>query len=128
MRVGKRLERFAGDVQGGADGHLLLLVLHGGQRVCEIRALDVLHDEEEIFPGAAQIQHLDDVGVGQRDGQLGLGDEADDEACVARQHREDALDGHRLVKAVLPLDAGAEDFPHSPRGDPLQQVVTLQLL
>ena len=91
--------------------------------VLEIFAFHELHRDVVGLVDLAQVEDLDDVRVRQRGHHLGLFDEHLDELLVARQVREDPLDGDHLLEAFDPLALGAEDLGHPAGRDLLQEGV-----
>ena len=92
----------------------------------EVEAVDELHRDEQRLADPAEVEHLDDVGVGQPDRDLGLGDEPRGELGVARQLGQDPLDRERLLEAVGAVGLGQEHLRHAADRDAVQDVVAFE--
>src|SRR6185437_6776611 len=125
--VGEALADAPGDVDGRLDrdgpGELARVVHHRLQ----IRAVDVLHDDEVRPVTDADVEDADDVGMREVRGEARLVEEHGDELLFLAELRQDALDRDLLSEA---LDAGAlgdEDLRHAAGRQALEDAVTLLL-
>ena len=72
----------------------------------------------------AQIEHLHQVAVIQRRGDVRLVDQHADEVGIGGQRRQDALQHHGLLKALGPALEGQEDLRHPAVGELPQHAVS----
>ena len=103
------------------DVHALLR--GDAQQAQRVEAVDVLERGEVLAAHLAEVEHLDDLRVGQLRGQLRLVDEHRDEVRVGRQVRQDPLDDQDLLEAVRRADLGAKHLGHAADGQPFEQRV-----
>ena len=115
------LAHLHGHVHGRAHGQAADGTL---EEAAEVEPVHVLHGDVQRARVAPEVEDLHDVRVRELDGELGLGDEAMLELGVARQVRQDALDGERLLEAVRAVRLGAEDLGHAAHGDAFEEIVT----
>ena len=73
--------------------------------------------------GLAEVEHLDDVGVRQAHGELGLVDEHVHEVLAERELRQDALDDEDLLEALDAVALGLEDLRHPALPEAFEQAV-----
>ena len=126
VREVERADDLDRDVERRGQRHRAALVLELAEHRGEVEAVDVLHRDEQRLADAAEVEHLDDVGVGQPDGDLGLGDEPGGELRIARQLGEDPLDRERLLEAVGAVRLGQEDLRHAADRDAVEDVIALE--
>ena len=91
----------------------------------EVAALDALHREEHLGPGAPEVEHRHDVLVGERHRQPRLAHEQIEEARIARALGADALDHQHLLDAGRPAPRD-EDLGHAAARERAQQLVPAQ--
>src|SRR6185437_1792258 len=125
--VGEALADAPCDVDGRLDrdgtGELARVVHHR----LEIRAVDVLHDDEVRPVADADVEDADDVGMREVRGEARLVEEHGDELLFLAELRQDALDRDLLAEA---LDAGAlgdEHLRHAAGCQALEDAVSLLL-
>jgi hypothetical protein len=109
VRVLEALERLDRDVQRRVQRQARL-----GQpleQTREVHAVDVLHDEHVVLAEHAEVEHLHDARVAQRERRARLLHEQRHAPAVAA--REDALDGHLLRDAVGADGLGEEHLAHA---------------
>jgi hypothetical protein len=106
---------------GSGNGHALApgALEQGGQ----VQAGHVLHRDEVGVLGVAQVEHLHDVRVRERDRDLGLVDEHLHELGVRRVLGQDALDDQHLLEAGHSVALGAVHLGHAAARDALEQLV-----
>ena len=92
----------------------------------QVGAGDVLHREVGIVLDLAQLEHLHDVRVRERDRQLGFVDEHLHEAGVSREIGQDALDDEALFEALEADAARQEHFGHAALCEGLKQLVATE--
>src|SRR3954467_5747192 len=100
MREVERADDLDRDVEGGRQRDLEASVLESAQQRGEIEAVDVLHGDEQRLADASKVEDLNDVGVGQAHGDLGLGNEPFGKLWIAGELGEDALDRDLLLEPV----------------------------
>jgi len=100
-----------------------------GARTAELRervAVDVLHDEVEHVVLLAQVDDARDVEVLDPGRDARFVEEHLPEAVVGRVLRQDRLDGHELLEAVLSTLARDPDAGHAAFGQGAEQLVTVE--
>jgi hypothetical protein len=85
--------------------------------------VDVLHGDEVAALGFAEVENLDQVGMVQLRGELGLTEKHLDELGVLRQVGKNPLDDELLLEAHRPGGLGEENLRHSAGGELAQQLV-----
>ena len=63
MREVERAHDLDRDVERRRQQQQALLVLELAEQLGEVEPVDVLHRDEQRFPDAAEVEHLDDVRV-----------------------------------------------------------------
>ena len=91
----------------------------------EIAPVDELHHQEIRLVGDPDIEDLDDVGVLQIQGQLGLVQEHLDELFVLREIRQNALDRDVFLESLKRLSYAAKDLGHTALVQPLGDCVSI---
>src|SRR5262249_22593142 len=127
VRVGEALANLHHQVQRVRDAHPLALALERLDDGLQVRAVDVLHDDEVHALGNADVEHLDDVGVLQMQREPRLIQEHADELFVLGEVRKDALDGDVLLEPLQRFRDCAEHFGHAAGVDTLGDLVFLFL-
>ena len=121
--VVERLQHLADDEHRERARHVHALLRGDAQQPQRVEPVDVLERGEELAAHLAEVEHLDDLRVGQLRGQLGLVDEHRDEVRVRGQVGQDALDDQDLLEAVRRGDLGAKHLRHAADGKSFQQCV-----
>ena len=111
--VAETLADLVSDPCGGLDREVLALLLHRLRDALQVRAVDVLHDDEERIVTDADVEDLHAVRVRELRRQARLVQEHRDELLLLAEVREDALDRDLLAKALKALALGAEHFRHA---------------
>ena len=106
-----------------SGGHAPLALLRALEQRREVHARDVLHRDEVRALGLAEVEHLHDVRVRERDRDLRLVDEHLDEARVLAELGQDALDDEDLLEALDAVRLGLEDLGHAAASELLEQLV-----
>ena len=126
VRVLERAEDGEDDVEADVERDVLAARRGGADEARAGRPVDVLHRHVELAVLLAEVEHLDDVRVAEARADARLVDEHGDEVRVARELREDALDGDDLLEAVRAAAAREIHLRHPARRDPPEQLVRPQ--
>ncbi len=94
----------------------------------EVRAVDVLHDDEVGVVADADVEDLDAVRVRELRGEARLVEEHRDELLLLGQVRKDALDRDLLAKPLEPLALCEEHLRHAARLELLDDAIALLLI
>ena len=100
VRVVERLQHLADDEHRERARDVHALLRGDAQQAQPVEAVDEFQRGEELAAHLAEVQHLDDLRVGELRGQLRLVDEHRDEVRVGRQVGQDPLDDQDLLEAV----------------------------
>ena len=114
------------DVERRRQRQQALLVLELAEELGEVEPVDELHRDEQRLADPAEVEHLDDVRVGQPDGDLCLGDEPGLELGVPGELGQDPLDREGLLEAVGAVGLGQEHLGHPADRDAVQDVVAFE--
>ncbi|EAU69839.1 NTR [Stigmatella aurantiaca DW4/3-1] len=95
----------------------------GALERAEVLSIHEFHHHVVLAAHLAEIKHLQDIGVLQRNGELGLAQEQLHELAILRQGRQHALDGHGLLEPLCAEDLRQEDLRHAPRSQPSDQSI-----
>src|SRR6185312_8681449 len=87
------------------------------------RPVDELERQEVGAVDHAELEDGDDVGVRERDGELGFGDEEIDELVALRQLVADLFDDEHLLEAARPEELGAPYHRHAAFAEALLELV-----
>ena len=98
------------------------------QDPADIAAVDVLHRDEVRRAHPAELEQLDDVGVVQEGGELGLAHERLDEAGVCREMRQQTLERHHAFEPFNPALERAMHRRHAAHPEPLEDEIRTKLL
>ena len=120
----------AQDLADHVGGHLGREALALGQEVArefgQVEPVDPLHDHEALALDLADVEHLDDVGVGQQHREPGLFDEHLAVAGVVGDVLGQQLDRHGFARPTHRWPAPHPDLGHSAGSDLAQQLVLTQ--
>ncbi len=94
----------------------------------EIRAVDVLHDDEERVVAHADIEHLHAIGMGKMGADPRLIEKHSDELLLLGQLGQNPLDGHGLFEALETRAFGSKYLRHATGSDLLSNPIPLLLL
>ena len=122
--VGQPAAQRADDVQRQRRGKLHLGRQRAAPDLLQAPAVDELQHQEVLVARLAEVQHLHQVAVVQRRGDVRLVDEHAHEGRIRGQRRQDPLEHDRLLKPLLALLQGQEDLRHSAVGDLADHVVS----
>ena len=111
------------DVERDLERDVLAARRRGPDQTRAGRPVDVLHGHVELAVLLAEVEDRHDVRVGEASRDAGLVDEHRDELGVARELRQDALDGHLLGEPVRPGALGEVHLRHPASGEPLDELV-----
>ena len=128
MRVVEARGDLAEDVRGDGDRTAQLALVRLHDCGAQVAALDQLHREEQLAVGFAEVEHLDDVSVGELDSDARFVDEAADEPALARRGRQDALERLHLLEARDADGLDLVDLGHTALRDLLEYVVLPETL
>lgn len=115
----KPFDPVAPDALGNGDVELPCL----RRRLREVPPFHVLHREEVSVSFQAEIEDLDQVGVGKGGGETGLAGELFAEARVLRMAGVNHLQGDPLPEPPLPRETAQVHLRHAAGGDPSQDAV-----
>ncbi len=107
MRVVEPRRDLADDVCGDRDRAQRIAGHRLRHRDAQVAPFDQLHREEQLAVGFAEVEHLNDVAVGELDRDPSLVDEAADEPTLARRIRQDPFQRLDLLE---PGDADGLDL------------------
>ena len=93
------------------------------RRLREIPPFHVFHREKVGVPLPAEIEHLDQVGVGKGSGETRLAGEEFAKARIVRVARVYHLQGDPLPEPLLSRKPAQVNLRHPSRGDPSQDAV-----
>ena len=122
--VGETAAERAHDREGERDRQLQLGLLRAAANLLEAPAVDELQHQEVLVARLPEIEHLHQVAVVQRRGDVRLVDEHAHELRIGRQRRQDPLEHDRLLEPLLALLQGQEDLRHPAVGDLADHVVS----
>ena len=123
VRVVEGLGDLRPDPEAQAEAQRRLARPAEAQRGREVPAPQVLHGDEVAALLFAEVEDLDDVGVAQPRGDLGLSHQELREARPLEQGREHPLDDDRLLEAGDAARARPPHLGHASLGDALEEVV-----
>jgi hypothetical protein len=107
-----------------AERHVLARARCAREDRAHVLAVDVLHRDEVLAIGFADVVDLHDVLVMQGRGDARLVEEHADEALIAGVLRLDPLDHDMALEALHALGAGEQHVSHTARGEVLEHRVT----
>ena len=105
------------DVRGQAPVELHPPGPEAPQQPADALPLQVLEHQEELALALGQLVHRHHVGVLDRGGDVGLVDEHVDEASLAGQLGEHALDDHGVLEPARADEPPEEHLGHAPIGE-----------
>ncbi len=122
--VGQRLQHFVRNVKHQALAertavHLQLAL----QQARDVAADHELLGHEVLVADLAEVEHRNDVRVGQHRAQAGFVDELLDGGAAARQLRAQPLDHERALETLRPLQNGGVDVGHPAPVEATQEAV-----
>ena len=126
--VGEPAQDLADDVGDDVELELLALLAQARREAAQIEAVDPLHDQVAATLVLADVEDLDDVGVGQHHRQAGLVDEHPPVKRLAREVRGQELDGHGLARASHVAASTHPDLGHPARGNSAHERVWTNVL
>jgi hypothetical protein len=122
----ERVEHLVADPHRVLGGRALALPGVLAQQAQHVDAVDELHRDEQRVVDPAQLVGLRDLRMRQPRRQLGLVDEHRRVDRLAGQVRQQALDHHLALEAVLARRGRAEQLGHAADGDALDQRVATE--
>ena len=99
----------------------------GAHDRAQVATVHVLHGDEVVVVDTAEIEHLDDVGVGQPDREPRLLGQAPHDPRVVAVAREEPLD-RQVLGQLAAADTGQEDLGHTALAQEFQKLVATELL
>ena len=127
VSVVERVEHLHRHEHANGDGQAHVLLGRGAEQGQAVEAVDEFERDEILAAFLAEIRYLNDLGMDELRGQLGLVDEHRDEGLVRRQIGQDALDDEQLLEAMGRENLRLEDLRHSPSCEALDQGVAPKL-
>jgi hypothetical protein len=126
MGVREPGRRLVGDVRGDDRRKGIADVAHGMEQPHQVDALDQLHRQVERAVDLAEVEDLDDVGVIERQRDLGLVDEHPHELALVGEVLADLLDDDALGQTLGDAHVGEVDLGHTALADLLRQHVAAE--
>ena len=123
VRVLEGGAHLAHDVGGDVERDLEAALLGPPQDRAQVAPVHVLHRDVVALLQLAEVEHLDDVRVGEAGHHLGLVDEHVHELLVVGEVGQDALDRDDLLEPFHARALGPEHLGHAADGHPLEQAV-----
>ncbi|PRQ07747.1 hypothetical protein ENSA7_25150 [Enhygromyxa salina] len=124
--IRERAQDLADHVRRDLDRHPLAVREHLAGELRQVETVDPLHDHEALAVDLTNVEHLNDVGVGQQHRQPRLLDEHVAVGGVVEQVPGEQLDSDGLARACHGGATAHPDLRHAAAADLAQQLVVAQ--
>ncbi len=123
VRCAEARERVGDDAEHDRRRQRRLALAREHDELREVHAVDVVHDEEVAFGGAADVERRDDVRVPDSRGEPGLVEEHADELGIVREVLVEHLDRDEPLELAHASRSTHVDRAHPPHREETQDLV-----